>query len=204
METAEKKRNIKKLFSVTSVLIALLVIAIAANGVVWKDRLARSAEISLLNSELSQVSHNIAAAPAPPGDLQVKLAMATAALTAAQTAIPPEFNRNDAIDYIINLAKECQVEAMPISSQGWLVEKTDPSYPVLKLNTAITGTFTRANEFIYKLQHGKYPGLVVPEIGITRTSSPDNAGAFSGDNTKVTVRLNISIFARPAGAKGNP
>ncbi len=204
METiAGKKENIKKLFSMTSLLIVLLVVAIAANGIVWKDRLGRSAEIAALNTELSQVSHDIARAPAPPTDLEIKLALATAGLTAAQAAVPPEFNRNDAVDYIINLAKECQVEALPISSQGWAADKTDPSYHILKLNTAITGTFTHANDFIDKLQNGRYPALVVPEISITRDSSPDTAGTFSGDDTKVTVRLDISIYARLTAAKGS-
>ena len=200
METVEKKENKKGLLSVTSIIVAALVIVIVANGIAWQHRLVRSAEIAQLSSELAQVSHDMAKVPVPPADLVVRLALATAGLTAAQTALPPEFNRNDIIDYIINLAKECQVEALPISSQGWLVEKTGQSYPVLKLNCSLTGSFTQTNEFIYRLQNGKYETISVPDISITRQSSPDGAAAFSGDNTKVTVRLNISIYARPSTA----
>jgi hypothetical protein len=80
------------------------------------------------------------------------------------------------------------------------VEKLSQSYPVLKLNGTITGSFSRANEFIYRLQTGKYETLSVPEIAITRQSPPDSAGSFSGDNTMVTVRLGISIYARPSAA----
>ncbi len=200
METVEKGKNLKRLLSVTSIIIAALVIVIAANGVVWKNRLARSAEIALLSGEIKQVSQNMTKVPAPPADLEAKLALARAGLTAAQTALAPEFNRNDAIDYIINLAKECQVEALPISSEGWTVEKTGQSYPVLRLNIAITGSFTQANEFIYRLQHGKYQTLSVPEIAISRQSGPVGTGSFSGDNTMVTVSLDISIYARPSAA----
>jgi hypothetical protein len=203
VETVEKKGNKKGLLSATSIIIAALVIIIAANGVVWKNRLARSAEIDLLSGQLNQVSQNMTRAPAPPSDLEVRLALAKAGLTAAQTALPPEFNRNDVIDYIINLAKECRVEVLPISSQGWAVEKMGQSYPVLKLNGTITGSFTQANEFIYRLQNGKYQTLSVPEIAINRQSAAGGTGAFSGDNTTVTVRLNISIYARPSAAKGS-
>jgi hypothetical protein len=95
------------------------------------------------------------------------------------------------------------VEVLPISSQGWAVEKMGQSYSVLKLNGTITGSFTQANEFIYRLQNGKYQTLSVPEIAINRQSAAGGTGAFSGDNTTVTVRLNISIYARPSAAKGS-
>jgi hypothetical protein len=200
VETIKKNKNKKGLLSATTIIVAALVIAIAANGLVWKNRLAQSAEIDLLSGELNQVSQNITRVPALPADLEVRLDLARAGLTAAQTALPPEFNRNDVIDYIINLAKECRVEALPISSQGWMVEKIGQSYPVLKLNFIITGSFTQANEFIDRLQNGKYQTLSVPEIAITRQSAPDSTGTFSGDNTMVTVSLNISIYARPSAA----
>jgi hypothetical protein len=200
VETATKKGNVKGLLSATSVIVALLVIVIAANGVIWKNRLARSAEITSLETDLGQVNRNIARVPAPPDNLDVKMTAAAAALSAAQTALPPEFNRNDAVDYILKLAEECQVQAMPISSQGWAVEKTGQPYATLKLNTTVNGAFSRVNDFIYRLQHGKYPTLAVPEIDMTRSSDPDLTGAFSGDNTEVSVRLNITIYARLSAA----
>jgi hypothetical protein len=204
VETATKKGNVKGLLSATAVIVALLVIVIAANGVVWKNRLARSAVITGLETDLVQVNRNIARIPAPLDDLDVKMAAATAALSAAQTALPPEFNRNDAVDYILKLAEECQVLAMPISSQGWAVEKTALPYVTLKLNTTVNGDFSRVNDFIYRLQHGKYPTLAVPEIDMTRSSDPDLTSDFSGENTDVSVRLSIIIYARlPTADAGN-
>lgn len=201
MTIVDKEKNIKRLFSPTTIIIAVLLIVIVANIVAWKTSFAKNEEIDNLTGEINRINQEIQKAPLPAADLEVKLEQAQAGLAAAQTAFPTEFNRNDIIDYIIGLARECQVEVLPISSQGWLAEK---SGSVLKLNSTITGTFTRASEFIYKLQHGKYETLVIPEMSFTRQSTTVGTGFFSGDNTPVTVRLSISIYARPAAmVKGN-
>ena len=203
MATEEKKNNMKRLFSATLIIVAALIIVIAANALVWKNRLDKGSEINLLTGEIARVSREIKNSPDPPADLQSRLAAARADLTAAQTAFPAQFNRNDIIDYIINLSRECQVEVLPISSQGWVAEKASQSYPVLKLNATLTGSFAQANEFIDKLKNGKYGTLLIPEISFTRLSSPDSSGVFSGEQTMVTARLSISIYARPDADKGN-
>jgi Tfp pilus assembly protein PilO len=201
--TIEKVKNKKRLVSATTIIVAVLILVIAANAVVWKNRLAKNSELDLLTGQIAQVSREIKNSPEPPANLQARLTEASANLTAAQTVFPVQFNRNDIIDYIINLSRECKVEVLPISSQGWVVEKSSQLYPVLKLNATVTGSFTQTNEFIYKLQHGKYMTLIVPEISITRQTSTESSGSFSGEKTAVTVRVNISIYARPAAAKGN-
>jgi hypothetical protein len=205
MAMVEKGKKTKQLLSATSIIIAALVIVIAANGIVWKNRLDKGAEIDLLTGEIDRVSQETQKATVTTTDFESRLVEARAGLAAAQMVFPPEFNRNDIIDYIINLARECQVEVLPISSQGWAVEKVGgQSYSVLKLSGTVTGTFTRANEFISRLQNGKYETLLVPEISFTRQSAPVGTGTFSGDNTMVTVRLSISVYARPAAiVQGN-
>lgn len=201
VETAETKKSKRKLPSATAIILAaLIIVIIVANAVVWKNRLPRSAEIASLTTEISQVSQEIRKTPAPPSNLQARLTEATANLTAAQTVLPPEFNRNNIIDYIINLSRACQVEVLPIASQGWTEEKGGQFYQVLKLTATLTGSFTQANDFIYRLQHGEYKTLVVPELSFTRRSSPDSAAIFSGDNTMVAVKLSIAIYARPAAS----
>jgi hypothetical protein len=199
-ETINKK---KKLISATTIIVAALIIVIAANAFVWKNSLAKNSEVNSLTNQIANISHQIKGSPVPSADLQARLAEASANLSAAQTVFPVQFNRNDIIDYIIGLSRECKVEVLPITSQGWAVEKTSLAYPVLKLTATVTGSFTQTNDFIYKLQHGKYKTLLIPEIRVTRQSPADNSVSFSGDKTAVTVGLNIDIYARPAGAKGN-
>jgi hypothetical protein len=201
MAAEEKKDHKKRLFPATSIIVVALLIVIAANAVVWQGRLARSAEIDSLHGEITKITQEIKKTPPAAADLETRLADARAGLAAAQTAFPTEFNRNDIIDFIILLARECQVEVLPISSQGWSVEQ---GHSVLKLNATLTGSFTQANEFIARLQNGKYETLVVPEISFTRQSGTVGSGSFSGDNTMVTVKLSVSVYASPAAiVKGN-
>ncbi len=201
MTTENKEKNEKRLLSATSLIVAALIIVIAANIVVWKNRLDKNAALDSLTGEIAQVSQEIKKMAVPAADLEARLAEAKAGLTAAQSVFPPEFNRNDIIDYIINLARECQVEVLPISSQGWLAEKGNY---VLKLNSTLTGSFTKATEFISRLQYGRYETLVIPDISFIRQPGPASTGMFSGDDTMVTARLSISVYARPAAsAKGN-
>jgi hypothetical protein len=201
METREKEKNKKGLFSATAIIMGALLIVIVANVVVWNNRLAKNAAVDSLTGEINQVSQQIQKIASPAADLEARLADAQAGLAAAQAVLPDEFNRNDIIEYIINLASECQVEVLPISSQGWTVEKDNS---VLKLNGTLTGSFTKANEFISRLQYGKYETLVIPDISLTRQDGPVGTGTFSGDGTTVSVRLSISVYARPAAiVKGN-
>jgi len=193
----------KRLLSTAAIILVALIVVIAANAVVWKNRVAKNAEIASLTGEINQARQEIRKTPAPSPDLQSRLAAATANLTAAQAAYPPAFNRNDIIDYIIRLSRECHVEVLPITSQGWSADQSNQSHSILKLTGTITGSFTQANEFIYRLQHGDYKALVVPELSFTRQSGSASAVAFSGDNTTVTVRISIDISALAAsGDKG--
>jgi hypothetical protein len=202
--TTEKVKNEKRLVSATMIILAALVIIVAANAIVWKNRLGKNSEINTLNTEIAHVSRELRTLPAPSSDLQARLIEANANLTTAQKLLPVQFDRNDLVDYMIILSRECQVEVLPITSQGWVTEKVSQSYPVLKLTGTISGTFTHVNDFIYKLQHGKYKALLIPEISYTRQSSPDSSGSFSGEKTMVIARFSVNIYARVATAdKGN-
>lgn len=202
MSTEANKQLKKRLLSTTAIILVALIVVIAANAVVWKNRLGKNSEIASLTGEINQVRQEIRKTPAPSPDLQSRLTAATANLTAAQAVFPAEFNRNDIIDYIIGLSRACQVEVLPITSQGWAVDKNDQTHSVLTLTGTITGSFTQANDFIYQLQHGDYKALVVPELSFTRVSGSVGPGAFSGDNTTVTVRMSINIYALTPVAKG--
>jgi hypothetical protein len=201
MSIKEKKKK-NKTFSITTLIACALIIIVAANIIVWKNRFDKNVEISSLTTEMSSVSREIRTITGTASDLESRLAAEKAALASVQGNFPARFNRNDIIDYIINLSRECKVEALPITSQGWLTENTGQSHNVLKLNTTIAGTYAQVNDFIYKLQHGSYETLVTPEISISRESPAVSADSFSGVKTLVTARLNITIYARPDGGQG--
>jgi hypothetical protein len=193
----------KRLASTTMIIVAALIVVIAANSVMWKNRLGKSAEIASLTGETNQVRQEISRIATPVPDLAGRLAEATANMTAAQAVFPPVFNRNDIIDYIIRLSRDTHVEVLPINSEGWKTESTNPSRSILTLTGTVTGTFTQTTDFIDKLQHGDYPALVIPEVVFTRVSGTSGAMAFSGDNTTVTARMTINIYASTVpGGKG--
>ncbi len=201
MAIKEKKKK-NKTISITTLIACGLIIIVAANIIVWKNRFDKNAEISSLTTEMSSVTRETRTITGTTSDLESRLAAEKAALASVQGNFPAQFNRNDIIDYIINLSRECEVEVLPITSQGWLAENTGQSYNVLKLNATIAGTYAQVNDFIYKLQHGSYETLVTPEISISRESPPVSADSFSGVSTLVTAKLNITIYARPDSGQG--
>jgi hypothetical protein len=193
----------KRIVSTTTIFLVALIIVVAANVMVWKNRLGKGTEIASLTAETNQVRQEISNIPAPAADLAPRLAEATANMTAAQVVFPSAFNLNDIIDYIIHLSRESHVEVLPITSQGWSTDASNPSRSVLTLTGTVTGSFTWTTDFIYRLQHGDYPALVVPELSFTNVSGPSGAAAFNGDNTTVTARMTIHIYASTvSGSKG--
>lgn len=193
----------KRIASTTTIFLAALIVVIAANGLLWKNRLGKSAEIASLTAETTKFRQEINKIPAPATDLASRLAEATANMTAAQVLFPAVFNRNDIIDYIIRLSRESHVEVLPINSQGWTTDVNTPSSSVLTLTGMVSGNFTQATDFISRLQHGNYPALVIPELSFTNGTVTSGAAAFNGDNTTVTVRMTINIYASAvSGGKG--
>jgi Tfp pilus assembly protein PilO len=204
MEKTNTKKAKSRIFSITTIFVAVLIIVIAANAVAWKNRLAKDSEINSLTNEIAKVTREIKTSPQLPTDLDARLTEAKAGLTETQTIFPAVFNRNDIIEYILYLSRSCQVEVLPISSQGWQVENLNQIYPVLKLNAIVTGNYTQINDFVSSLQHGKYRTLQISDISYKRQSSSDNTTLFPSENMTVTSNFNISIYANPASApKGN-
>src|SRR4030042_501461 len=99
-------KNIKRIFSLTSLGVILLVVVIVANGILWRNNEGKRVQIDDLNSEISRVHQNIAGAPQPPEDLESRLAAAEVELAAAKNTFPSTVNQNDVIDYIINVGAE--------------------------------------------------------------------------------------------------
>ena len=183
----------KRILTSTTIIVALIVVVIAANVIVWNKRLATGAQIASLTAQISQTTREIKSLPAPAADLQTRLAEATANLTAAHAVLPPVFDRDVIIDYIIGLSRECQVEVLPIAVNGWAPVAGSQSSSVLSLTATVTGTFNHTGDFIYRLQHGSYKALVIPELSLTRM--PGGSEAFNGDNTIVSVRMSVNIYA---------
>lgn len=191
LEKTKKKR--KRFISVPLVIAILLVGIIVANIIVWQEHLRKRAEADTLTGQIAQVYLKIKEVPEPPDDLAARLETAQVELKAAETAIPAAINRNDVIDYIIDLADEFQVEVVPLIVEGWIPENAGGSYSALKLNVTVTGSLFGVTSLISELQESKYKSLNITNLTITRQNKPGVSSGF-GDNTPVTVGMDIALY----------
>ena len=191
-------KNIKRIFSLTSLGVILLVFVIVANVIVWRNNEDKRTQIDDLNSEISHVHQNIAGTPQPPDDLESRLAAAKAELAATQNTFPSAVNRNDVIDYIIGVAAECRVEVVPLVVVGWSPEKPGQSYRVLRFSGTVTGYLEDTNDFMTRLQEGKYPTLIITECSVQRINDADLSNPER--NAQVTVDLSIALYFSSATA----
>jgi Tfp pilus assembly protein PilN len=200
MSKTDNNRTKKSLLTSTAVILAALVVVVAGNAVLWNKRAAKNADITSLTGQISQVAREAKSVPAPAPDLQARLADATANLTAAQAVLPPSFDRDAIIEYIIGLSRECHVEVLPIAAGGWTTVSGNQTNQVLSLTATVAGTYAQTTDFINKLQHGAYKALVIPEMSLTQTAG---ASTFAADNTTVSARMTVNVYAAgPSGAKG--
>jgi Tfp pilus assembly protein PilN len=182
----------KRIFSLTLFGVIVLIVVIAANVIVWKNNRDKQAQIAVLHNEISQVQQKIQGTPAAPSDLDSRLAAAKAALAEAQNALPGAINRNDVIDYIIDVAEQCQVQVVPLVSEGLAPEKTGQAYQVLTFNATVTGSLENATDFMTRLQGSKFPTLVITDCTVNKIEGMDFARLEN--STQVAVSLSIAVY----------
>jgi hypothetical protein len=187
------KKKQKTLVSATALMAVLLVGIIVADVLVWQDHFRNRAEAAALNDQIAAVEQKIIDTPAPPVDLSARLEAAQADLAAAETALPAAINRNDVIDYLIRLANDCGVEAVPLIIDGWAPESPGSSYSVLKLDVTLTGTLAGVTQMISMLQSSWYQSLTISNLSVSRKGALTSSGF--GDATPVTAGMNIVIYA---------
>jgi hypothetical protein len=182
----------KALISATTLMVVMLVGIIVANVLVWQGHFRNRAEAAALTGSIAAVDQKIMDVPAPPDDLGARLETAQADLEAAETALPSSISRNDVIDYIIDLAADCGVEAIPIVIDGWSPESPGSSYSVLKLNVTLTGNLAGVTEMLAALQSSRYESLTISNLAIDREGAATSSGF--GDDTPVKVGMNIAVY----------
>jgi hypothetical protein len=185
-----------------SVISVLLVGILVGAVLVWHDRLDYRAKAAALASQIAVVNQKIAGTPAPPADLAAGLAAARAGLAEAEAALPASIAPNDVVDYIINLADKCRVEAVPLIVEGWSPESTGSPYNILKLNVTATGRLDGITNFISELQASEYTSLTISDLSIDRLDQPDNSTGF-GDATLVSAGMNIALYTYTPVTQGD-
>jgi hypothetical protein len=170
----------------------LLVIVIAANFYVWQARAVDERLKDSLNGNLEVVQQQIDQVVEPADGLQAQLAAAQAAYAATQTGFPTAVDRNEVVDYLLDVAEENGVQILPLTSEGWKTEQVGQRYNVLSITATVSGSLENVLDLIDSLHHGKYPTLAISDCTIKRdiASSP----GFPGKDMQVTVDISFGIY----------
>jgi hypothetical protein len=189
---AEKKKKKTKL-TWTNIGIVLIMLAVIGNFYVLKLKADTGAHARDLMNSITEVRTKISGIPAPEVDLVSQLNAVKAELTVINEGFPASVDRNDVLDYILRTASACEIQILPLSSDGWSVQDIGERYAVLGITTTAEGRLENVKKFIDLIQNGLYPTLTIPDFYITRLTP-----GSSGDAINISAKMRISIYTVPS------
>ncbi len=172
--------------------VIVIIAIIVVNFIMWKGYFAEKSQIEVLQEEIAQVNKQTSQVAQPPSDLESQLLEAENNLKAALQVFPANVDRNDVVDFIISTANACNVQMIPLVSDGWEIENIGQSFIVLKYHGVVSGTLINASNFITMLRNGDYPTMIITGCEIDRVSGliadiPDN-------DIEVDIELSIALY----------
>src|SRR4030042_409729 len=176
-------------------LVIILVVALlVVYYILGMDFLKQRRQNVALASQISDTSAALAIFPPAPTDLEQRLTVARADLTAAENALAGETNDTRIVNAILRLAEEIGVKAIPLSTRPWTIENIlDRDYFVFRLALAVTGDFTQLQSFTDRLENSELGTLVIEYLSVRRGSES------SVENPRVNAKIAIAVY-RPASA----
>ena len=187
-------------------LVAVLIIALlAVYYMVGTDYLKQRQESESLESRITESTRALALIPPPPADLETRLDEARNGLEAAKNAFPHQLNSTSIVDYILKLAVDAEVKAIPLLTQPRAVQSVGgKDYSILRLQVSVTGTYNRMEAFLVSLESGKYETLVMEYVIVDSTTTPFKGGGVYGDSVQVAANLEIAVYAQPPVTEAEP
>ncbi len=174
-------------------MIALVVMALAVvYGVIGIDYTKQLKVRETTTFEISDITQNLKQIPAPPQNLEQRLAAAQARLATARSAFPGKPNSTQVIYNILWLADECQVKAIPLTTQQWSADKAGKGYLVFRLHIAVQGGFSEVVNFLGRLENGDFGTLTIENLVVSRI-----IGKADGTSS-VAASLDVAIYAKSA------
>jgi hypothetical protein len=170
-----------------------IIIIIVANIFIWKNYFGDKSELATLNDEIAVVNQQIAQAAQPPSNLEYELEKAEDDLAAALKVFPANIDKTDVIDFIINTAEACDVQVIPLMSEGLEISNTGQSYIILKYSGTVIGKLNNATNFITMLLNGDYSTIVITDCTVERITEPDSD--ISGSEIEVAIDLSFALYA---------
>ena len=184
----------KKPRSLTTYLWVVGIIAvIVVNIIIWKNYFGDKSEIEALNSEIALVEQQIAQAAQPSTNLESELVKAQRDLAAALEVFPENIDKTDVIDFVITTAEMCDVQVIPLISEGLVTSGASQSYVVLQYSGTVIGKLNNATNFITMLRNGDYSTIVITECTVERMTAVDSD--ISGGEIEVTIDITFELYA---------
>lgn len=186
-------------------LIAVLIIALlAVYYLVGTDYLKQQRDNESLASRITESTQALALMP-PPADLETRLDEARNGLEVAKNAFPEQLNSTLIVDYILRLAVDSRVKAIPLLTQPWAAQSVgEKDYSILRLQVSVTGTYNRMAAFLISLENGTYETLVMEYVIVDSTSTPFKGGGIYGDSAQIDANLAIAVYAQPPVIETEP
>lgn len=193
IENTVKKKKKLTLNKAGLILLALLVFAcLYVSQVNIKNRnLALTLENDLYTSQTMA-----GALSGPAEGLEDKLREVENELAATLESFPKTVDRNEVVDYVLSVAVEHGITVLPLQSNGWSAEYAGQQYEVLSIKVNAEGSLKSVEDFINRLQKGKYPTLTISDCSVQRRSV--GAPGFPGDEMPVAVSLSLAVYTAPA------
>ena len=192
MKKEKSNNNKKNRIPVKWLAVIALIAIIIANFIVWKNYFGENSGIDALKSEVIAVGQQILEAEQPPSGLETKLQQATDNLTAALQGFPVNVDRNDVVDFILNTAEACDVQVLPLVSEGIGASYSGQSDLILRYSSTVTGKLNNATNFITMLRNGDYPTMVITECSVERVSGLDID--VSDSDLEVTIEISFALY----------
>ncbi len=188
MEQNKKKKKI----TLNNIGLVLLVLMAVAYFYIWQARTQAETQVSALSSNITTVRMQLTALEDPTDNLELELAAVKAELAAAQAGFPNTLERNEVVDYLLDVAGNYGIDILPLQSYGWASVQVGQEYRVLKIAIVARGNLKNVENFMNGLHAGRYPTLVISGCEVTRAdiSTP----GFPGDDMPVTVNMEIGIY----------
>ncbi len=122
-----------------------------------------------------------------------RLAAVQARLASLQSTPPARPNSTQLINKILLLADECQVKAIPLTTQDWTSDKASKGYEVFRLHITATGGFAEIVDFLERLENKDYSNLVIESLAVSRVTGVQDQAADS--DAAVAAGLDVAIYA---------
>lgn len=177
----------------------LIILLVAALLVVYyllgMGYLKQHQENEALASQINKATQTLAQMPKPPDDLESRLAEAQASLETVKNSFPRTMNSTRIINAILKLADNCEVKAIPLTTQPWKkVDISDHSYFVFRLNVAVTGTFAQLVSFLSELENGEPRTLIVEDLSVNRVARPSGEQGAPEGTIFINANLDLAIY----------